>query len=204
MTERKEVTRARQLVVSAGKASGGLEAAVRELVAMRAWVVLKHKNFSVMWESENGFECPMYVKALAIEAMMAEGMNTNVGGRIKAYGYNGHTEVDIAVAVGMPINENSRGGLRATSTSAIKTQLKNGVPANKVRLSRSSIDANIAKHGTSTARRPLKEITAVTVTFRVSKRDDDAMAKIAIKAKVNKSEIYRQAVAQFLGRPRSL
>jgi hypothetical protein len=207
------VIRARQLLASAAKAVDQFEDAIRELVAMRAWVLLGYKDLAMMWEAENGFKCPTYAKVLGVEAMESEGMNTRTGANSVRLGTNGHTLTDVAKAVGFPVQ--ARGSDRpgkenAPAVSAVLKQLKAGVPADKVVSggAASTIKNAIGKYGTR-ARNTNRRMGAspdelVSETVNLVKRDSDAISEIARKANVPKAEIYRQAVTQYLDRARSV
>lgn len=194
--------RARQLLASAAKAVDQFEDAIRELVEMRAWTVLGYANLADMWEAENGFKCPTYAKVLAVDAMAAEGMKPHGGGK----GGVGHSIADVGRAVGFSTTPNARGYLTSGPTSSIISQLKQGVPADKVKTTAHAgrIAANIEKHGTRSRPKPRRTGKTpdelVSVSVGVQRRDDDAIAEIARKADVTKSEIYRQAVTQYLDR----
>jgi hypothetical protein len=199
--------RARQLLQSAAKAVDAFEDAIRELVAMRAWTVLGYQDLATMWEAENGFKCPTYAKVLAVEAMTAEGMNTKRGFDSKRQPLipDGHTNADVARAVGLPLYDKGDKGKSSPAIGYVRRQLDAGVPADKVSVG-SNADANlkIARHGTRARPQPRRMGKApdelVQDGFYLPRRDADAVGEIARRANVGKSEIYRQAVAEYLQR----
>lgn len=197
------VARARQLLHSAAEASKQLEENVRELVAMRAWDVLGYENFSEMWEEENGFAPPSLVRVLAVaEILRAEPMRPTSGPLDERHGL---TNADVAEAVGLT---------NITHVTAIKRQLEHGVLPGNVALTLESVPARIAKFGSipyepprrgQPRRRGAAPDDLVDESFKLRRRDADAVDDIAKTAAVptTKSEIYRQAVAEYLARYRA-
>lgn len=182
------VERARVLLRSAAKAVDAFEDAVRELVAMRAWDVLGYRDLSEMWEVENGFKCPDYAKVVATLAMGAEGRNTRNPGETRHLGPNGHTNTDISKAIGLRFFGRPITAFRRTRS------LPSG--ANY------SIKKAIDTLGSRARAKPRRIAAApddlVSGSLYVAKRVDDAIAEIARKADVPKSEIYRRAVDEYL------
>lgn len=202
------VNRVRQLLASAAKAVRELETVIKELVTMRAWVLLGYKDLSTMWEIENGFRCPPYVKVLAVEAMAAEGMNTQRGGP-KSAERNGHTQVDVSKAVGFPVQERRPGVEQANTVSSVLRQLGAGVPPQQVTVAKGAKATNaINLYGARARSQPRRmgklPDEFVTESFSLIRRDSDAVAAIARDADVPKAEIFRQAVTQYLDRVRSV
>lgn len=203
--------KARRLLRSASKAVDQLEADVSALVAMRAWTVLGYVDFSEMWKLENGFPAPPLVKVMAVDAMMAEGMNTARGPGSGTHRKTGHTIPDVARAIGYDVQANSNGrGDIASAVTALKSQREHGVPVEH-RVARSSLTgAVVAQYGRLYygRKRPQPRRMGkapdelVDAGFMLSRRDADAISDIARKADVPKAEIYRQAVAEYLARYR--
>lgn len=203
------VARARQLLHTAADASKQLEETVAELVAMRAWDVLGYKDFSEMWERENGFECPTYAKVLAVQALEdQEGRNTRTGAPFSRSGPNGHTVSSIAKAVGIATQSDGRGGEISGFVTRARRQLDAGVPADKVITGShaGAISRNIDQYGTRARAKPRRlgktPDESVQACVYLPRRDDDEIADIARNADVPKAEIYRQAVAEYLMRHR--
>lgn len=208
---------ARRLLKSAANAAAQLESDVRALVAMRAWEVLGYENFSEMWEKENGFKCPPFVQVLAVDTFRQEGMRPQgmKSGTAPAAGL--HTNGDVGRMVGLPVTEelNSSGAKIARSHVAktILRQLDHGVPPGKVvKGTGGTYRKVIEEHGTKpmqTRARPHPRRLGkgpdefVNESVYIVRRDADAIAEIARKADVTKSEIYRQAVAEYLARYRA-
>jgi hypothetical protein len=215
------VARARQLLHSAAEASKQLEENVRELVAMRAWEVLGYTDVSEMWEKENGFKIPTHVLAIALTALVAEGVKaprpgprpvpTTVAGR-RAQVETTRSNADIARMLGMPVYNNKNGDY-APGVSCMRIQLQHGVPPEKVSrgASHSLAKAKIELYGDRpytrqrpTPRRLGKALDEpVTEGFTIARREADEIGEIARQADVPKAEIYRQAVAEYLARYRA-
>lgn len=206
-TKQAKVDACRVRLQSAARAAKQLEADVRWLVKARAWDVLGYKDFSEMWEKENGFVPPTHVQALAVDAFQAEGMNTRRG-KAAENGVNGHTLKAIADAVGVSTNN-------PTSTvHGMLTQLRHGVPPENVvkGADKKSYGKAIAEHGTRPYQpgyarpRPRRLGKApdelVAEGFTIPRQEADEIAEIARQADVPKAEIYRQAVAEYLMRHR--
>ncbi|MFC3454063.1 hypothetical protein [Amycolatopsis speibonae] len=198
-----KVERARSLLRSAAKAVDAFEEAIRELVAMRAWVVLGYKDLCVMWEAENGFKCPTYAKVLAVETLAAEGMNTRTGHAVRVHGPDGHTAAHVADLVGLPKAKSNGPTGSSRHVIAIRRQLDAGVPAKDVGLSPHTAAANLHKFAKSRPK-PRRIGKApdefVNEGFAIPRRDADAVAEVAREADVPKAAIYRQAVAEYLQR----
>ncbi len=201
--------RARELLKVAAGAEQTLRESVHELVTMRAWEVLRHENFSAMWLAENGYACPTQVQALAVEALVSEGINTAHSTKPP----NGHTGVVIARFVGLPIESRSDRNVSERSTVArqMVVQILHGVPADRVRRGNSGASrAAIAEHGTVShpnARPKPRRLgkspdELVAEGFNLPRRDADEVAEVARQSNVPKAEIYRQAVAEYLDRLR--
>ncbi len=192
------VARARALLHVAAEASAQLEESVQLLVAMRAWDLLGYENFSEMWERENGFKCPTYVRILATIDVASEGMNTVRNCTTSPP--NGHRLSDVANLVGM----GGKGTVsNQSAVSAILRQARAGVPAEHIRPSASSAPDIISRHARGVPRRMgASPDELVAENFGLPKRDADAIAEIARQANVPKAEIYRQAVAEYLMRHR--
>lgn len=204
------VARARQLLHSSAEASKQLEENVRELVTMRAWNVLGYENFSEMWEKENGFKCPVAVKSIAVDVFLEEGMNTSH----RSQPPNGHTGAEVARAIGYrttPRGDRARD--QAPVISTFKMQRDHGVPAEqRIPGPAHAVRENVAMYGTREYQpkgrgrpRRLGKLPDEMVNegFNLPRRDADAIDEIARKAAVPKSEIYRQAVAEYLARYRA-
>lgn len=194
-----DIARARHLLTSAAKAVGAFEGAIRELVALRAWELLGYENLSVMWETENGFKCPTYAKVLAVEALESEGVNTRTGFAYRAYGPDGHITAEVALAVGLPTHTRPNGTVVSSTLKSVRAQLAAGVPADRV-VFRTENRRSIEKYGTRARRTGENLDERVQEGFHIVRRDADAITEIARRADVPKSEIYRQAVAEFLAR----
>jgi hypothetical protein len=202
-TTQANAARAKQLLHLAADASKQLEESVRELVSMRAWDVLGYANLSEMWEAENGFKCPTYVKVLAVDALVAEGMRNqgrrplgDRSGRIYTPVNTGHTNADVALMVGMPTEERAERGAgpHSNTVSSVRWQLREGITPDKVVLGKARPKARrIGKN----------QDELVNEGFNIVRRDADAIAEIARKGDVPKAEIYRQAVAEYLARYRA-
>lgn len=188
------------------KAAGDLESSVRWLVKERAWEVLGYPNLSDMWEAHAGHKCPTHVKAIAVDAMRHEGMNSVAGG--PGGGIDGHTVGDVAEAIGLPTYPLRSGNVSSSTASGMIRQLESGVPPAQVRATGSSAVQNrvIQEHGTRARQHPRRSGASptdlVSASVLVQRQDDDAVAEIARKADVPKAEIYRQAVAEYLMRHR--
>ncbi|MCU1687827.1 MAG: hypothetical protein JWQ81_8566 [Amycolatopsis sp.] len=199
------VIRARQLLASAAKAVDQFEDAIRELVTMRAWVLLGYKDLAMMWEAENGFKCPTYAKALAVEVYEEEGM-LSPGGDVRR---QGHRSADVAKAVGLPFHTNSKGNESSTQVTSMRSQLAAGVPAKHVvstggNPARKAIDSYGTRARSHVRRSGVGPDEMVSESFHLVRREADAISEIARKANVPKAEIYRQAVTQYLERARSV
>lgn len=199
--------RARELLHTAADASKQLEESVRELVAMRAWEVLGYADFSEMWEKENGFKIPSYVKILAANFMMDEGMLSQ--GRRPIDGATGHRQADVGRAIGFAVNSTPTGDVSRV-ISRISQQRAAGVPVEhqSSATSQGRVNEVIAAHGQVRARQQPRRMgkspdELVQEGFQLSRRDADAIYDIAREANVPKSEIYRQAVAEYLARHRA-
>jgi len=192
--------RARSLLRSAAKAVDEFEEAIRELVAMRAWTVLGYENLAAMWERENGFKCPSYAKVLAVEAMSSEGMK---GSGNRRGDDPRHSNADVAASVGLSVNRDSKGTLAAPTVTGIRRQLREGIPPEDVTITSNS--GHAIELWKSRARSQPRRIgkgpdELIWAGFNVPKRVEDAVAELARKSDVTKSEIYRQAVAEYLQR----
>lgn len=209
------VARARQLLHTAADASKQLEESVRELVTMRAWDVLGYKDFSEMWERENGFAAPTHVQVLAMASIRDEGMNTRVGMGFKANGPDGHTQADVADMIGLPVFTNEHGSRYPGGVvRRVFQQLDAGVPPDKVVKGTDSktVARAIQTHGDGLPqhmrRRPQPRRMGaapdelVPESFSLFRAEADEIADIARNADVPKAEIYRQAVAEYLMRRR--
>ena len=193
------VARARQLLHTAADASKQLEESVRELVTMRAWDVLGYKDFSEMWEKENGFAPSVHVQALAVQELRDEGMNT--ANSMKPP--NGHTQGAVAQLVGLPMQTRGNGS-ESSAVGGILRQLDAGVPAEKIVRS-SNVKQTIEQHGRARPqpRRLGKTPDEMVVEgFTIQRRFADEVNEVARKCNLPKSEIYRQAVAEYLMRYR--
>jgi hypothetical protein len=200
-TKQAKVDACRARIQSAARAAKQLETDVRWLVKERAWEVLGYKDFSEMWQQENGFPAPTQAQVLVIDAFRVEGMSTSRG-RNKP---NGHTLGDVADSVGIP----------RSSTHGVLTQLRHGVPAENVMKGNSfaQFGDRIANFGRTPAS-PAHQRRAqpkrmgkapnelVTAGFNITRADADAIADIARDAHVPAADIYRQAVAEYLMRHR--
>lgn len=194
------IARARQLLHTAADASRHLEETIRDLVTMRAWDVLGYENFSGMWEAENGFSCPSFVKVLAADGLMDEGMNT-APSRVPK---NGHLITDVARAIGYSVHQQ---GAREQSSpvTALKSQKDAGVPVEHRAANSRKTSGIVERFG---RRRPQPRRMGkgpdefVDEGLYLPRRDADAIADIAREADVPKAEIYRQAVAEYLMRHR--
>ncbi len=202
-----KVERARSLLRSAAKAVDAFEEAIRELVSMRAWVVLGYEDLAAMWDAETGFKCPTYAKVLAVQALEREGLNTarGFGADRKPVPSNGHTNLSIAKQVGLPVYAKGAKGSSSPVVTQVRRQLDHGVPADKVLLGDAySANRRIDEHGTRARGKPRRlgkgPDESVQAVIYLPRRNDDAISEMARKADVPKAEIYRQAVAEYLQR----
>lgn len=202
-----KVERARVLIRKAAKSLDEFEDYVRELVTMRAWTTLGYQDFATMWVGETGIKCPTHAKVLAAEQFQREGLNTRNSKSITKHGEpDGHLRVDVAREVGFTVTEPKDGGPAYSSQlSNVLKQLDHGVPANKIAVT-GGVDAQrrIEQFGTRArprSRRLGKSMDEmVQVSFTAKKRDDYAIAEWARETGVPKSEIYRQAIIEYLDR----
>lgn len=199
-----EVTKAKRLLKSAVRAVETLAEDVAELTRMRAWQVMGYPNFSDMWEAETGFSCPPPVKVMAVTAMANEGMVTR--GRPRKDGTrSGLTPADIASAIGYGVYERD-GKTTSPQVGVILYQYRNGVPVDLISAGSDHTRAQevVRLHGRarSTKRPSLgagpDDMISCSVNLR--RRDRDSIRDIARKAGVPDSEIYRQAIAEYLAR----
>lgn len=185
----------RDLVHRAGDAAERLEAMVRKLVEVRAWEVLGYASFEEMWEQENGFDMPALVRTIAIYAMADEGLNTLTGANIKHHGPNGHTGVAISKAIVGRTLSNGSGAIKTNEN--VKTTLnnyKNGVPSDLAARSISGRTRN------SPRRLGAGPDDNVSTSFFLSRRNADAVERLAEAEGISNAEIYRRAVQQYLDR----
>lgn len=208
-TKQAKVNAIKARLKSAAKAADQLESDVRWLVSNRAWETLGYFNFSEMWEKENGYAPPAIAKMLAADALMQEGMNTSRGPNSGTTRKNGHTNTDVARAIGYAVH--NQGGIEiAPSVAALRVQRDHGVPVERRSSDPGKSGAIVGKYGDtpyvrkrSSPRRSGKAPEElVSASAYVPRADDDAIAEIARQANVPKAEIYRQAVAEYLMRHR--
>lgn len=208
-TKQAKVNAIKSRLKSAAKAADQLESDVRWLVSNRAWETLGHKDFSDMWEKENGFKCPTVARVLAVAELQSEGMNTARGGERVHERVNGHTQPDVARAVGFPVYKQTHAqGYRAPTVGNIVKQLDAGVEPDKVIISddQRAIFRIIDRHGTRARPQPRRMAKGpderVSASVNPTRAEDDEIAEIARQNGVPKAEIYRQAVAEYLMRYR--
>lgn len=195
MTNSVDKIKAKALITKAATAANELQDSVRELVTMRAWTVLGYESFAAMWKAEAGFDCPKFVKILAVLTMVDEGVNTRQPGSVRVHGPDGHTNVEISQAI----------GYAPQAISTIISQRAAGVPAEKMSSNTSGARIAVATHGTGRARQQARRVgknpnELVHEGFMIIRRDADRIADVAADADVPKSEIYRQAIAEYLAR----
>jgi hypothetical protein len=201
MNAQQLIDRARELLHTAADASKKLEQSVRELVTMRAWEVLGHKNFCEMWKSEHGYGCPPQAQIVAVDTLRQEGMTSDPLKNTK----DGFTQTEVAAMV----------GVQPDVAGLIVKQLDHGVPISNVIRTRTSTEAfadHVNANGTVPylpRKRPQPRRMGkaphelVSISGRVERWMDDDIADIAREADVPKAEIVRQAVAEYLARHRA-
>ncbi|UKD55110.1 hypothetical protein L3Q65_45905 [Amycolatopsis sp. FU40] len=208
--------RARRLLRNAAKAVDEFEDAVRELVAMRAWIALGYKDFREMWQAENGFECPDRAVVLASAVVIGEGMDQRTGGEARwGKPKTGHTTADVARMVGLRIegrghsNPAKTKGSRTPSSpqvTQIRKQLDAGVPADKVSIgaSNGTVKKVIERFGSRARSKPQRIGKSpdenVREGFEITRRYADAANEHAREMGVPKAEVYRRAVIEYLDR----
>lgn len=198
----------RRLVRSLGNDVKGIAAKVPEIVKRRAWEVLGYENFPEMFEAENGFMPPTYLDVLVVEALAAEGMR-GPGVKNGDKRASGHREADIARMAGLPIyHEPGRRKDSSPMVGAIRRQLSAGVrPERVIKGSAPGVRRNIEQHGARARSKPRRMGKSpdelVSVGLNLPRRDADAIAEIARSWDLPNTEIYRQAVAEYLARHRT-
>lgn len=215
MTDSK-VAAARELLASAAKAADQLENDVRQLVSMRAWEVLGYDNFSAMWRSENGFQCPTHVRTLVVLALSDEGMDTRKGACRYLEEPNGHRTADIAEMAGMTVKpvrdkEGNITGRGSGAVSAVLRQHKAGVPPEHIvqndnhRWQNKKIEQfgdTELSHRKRPQPRRMGRLPEETVTegFTLPRSVADEVSEIARNSDTTKADIYRQAITEYLSR----
>jgi Ribbon-helix-helix protein, copG family len=183
VTKTQTLTRLR----SAAKSRDQLQSDVEWIVTNKAWEVVGHPNFTALWESELGFTCPTLVKILAIQVFKGK---TRVGSGALRPGMV--SAADIAKQLGLSHVLNSRTGRpQSESVSAVLAQLHAEI---------SPEDITLNKRRATSRRMGKLPSDLVLESVYVIKSDVDRVDRIARESDVPKSEIYRQAIAEYLAR----
>lgn len=194
---RAKIATCRARIQSAVKAAKQVESDIRWLVKERAWEVLGYENFSAMWAAECGFAAPPFIRIVAANAMMDEGMNSNH----PKIAPNGHLQKDIAKAIGFKTSITNKGSEGSSTVSALDNQRRDGIPLREQRMNYRT--AHTTMRARATPRRTGKgPQELVHESVNVVRADADAIDKIARESHVPKAEIYRQAISEYLMRHR--
>lgn len=168
-------TQARALLDKTRQSNETFVQGILDLVVNRAWDILGYQNFIHMWESKEGFRCPTYAKVLAVKFLAVDVFNPAL------------KQIDMAEMIGFRVG-------KGTSSSSkelynILSQLRKGVSEDKV------------SPGTDFKRTAKTEFHIAG--FEIARDHYDAVKALAESLGLPMSEIYRQAVAEFLHKRRA-
>jgi hypothetical protein len=190
-------TQVRARLKSAKNAAERLQDDVKWLVSNRAWETLGYANFSEMWEKENGFGVPPFVKVLVVCDLADEGMNTDKSN----VNVNGHTSRSIQELSGV-YGDYSRG--YNSEISRVIQQYTSGIPKENIRpgsrYHKQVIQAKTHRRRAQPRRMGKLPNELINAGWSVYKYQADAVKEIARKAGVPDSVVVRSALDMYLNR----
>lgn len=164
----------RQLMSSVGASADVLERDVAKIVELEGWTVMGFSNFTDMWVDHMGYEVPRTVSNYLVflyEPVLANESRQGAAPSV------------VAKETGIP----------AARIKRVAQEIRSGVPVSQI----GSRNARARNTPRKLGKGP-DELTPSGAS--VPRWMDDAMDALAKKAGAPKTEIYRQAVEQYLAR----